>query len=82
MCMYTRHEIFTKTMKIQLAFDNCFDINVRELDVNLKKKWSLHWNLQNSLKMNKDMNKTNKNLIKMWGICCLDNHKLKAFLKR
>ena len=38
--MYTRHEIFTKTMKIQLAFDNCFDINVRELDVtgNLKKK--------------------------------------------
>ena len=37
MCMYTRHEIFTKTMKIQLAFDNCFDINVRELDVNLKK---------------------------------------------
>ena len=32
--------------------------------------------------MNKDMNKTNKNLIKMWGICCLDNHKLKAFLKR
>ena len=82
MCMYTRHEIFTKTMKIQLAFDNCFDINVRELDVNLKKKWSMHWNLQNSLKMNKDMNTTNKNLIKMWGICCLDNHKLKAFLKR
>ena len=38
MCMYTRHEIFAKTMKIQLAFDNCFDINVRELDVNLKKK--------------------------------------------
>ena len=38
MCMYTRHEIFTKTMKIQRAFDNCFDINVRELDVNLKKK--------------------------------------------
>ena len=82
MCMYTRHEIFAKTMKIQLAFDNCFDINVTEFDVNLKKKWSTHWNLQNSLKMNKDMNKTNKNLIKMWEICCLDNHKLKAFLKR
>ena len=42
MCMYTRHEIFTKTMKIQLAFDNCFDINVRELDVNLKKKKMIH----------------------------------------
>ena len=32
--------------------------------------------------MNKDMNKTNKNQIKMWGRCCLDDHKLKAFLKR
>ena len=34
MCMCTRHEIFAKTMKIQLAFDNCFDINVTEFDVN------------------------------------------------
>ena len=29
--------------------------------------------------MNKDMKKTNKNQIKMWGICCLDDHKKKPY---
>ena len=35
--MYTRDEIFAKTMKNSTSFDNCFYINVRELDVNFKK---------------------------------------------
>ena len=52
MCMYTRHEIFLpKQWRIQLVFDNCFDINVRKIEA------CIIWNLQYFLKMNKDMNK-------------------------
>ena len=83
MCIYTRHEIFLpKQWKIQLAFDNCFDVNVGELDVNKKRlRHALKFRIF-FLKWIKMWIKSNKNQIKMWGICCLDDHKLKAFLKR
>ena len=51
MCMYTRHEIFLpKQWRIQFAFDNCFDINVRKIEACIE-----IYNI--FLKMNKDMNK-------------------------
>ena len=58
MCMYTRHKIFLpEQWRIQLSFDTCFDINVRELDVNKKRlthalKFTIFF-----LKMDIDMNK-------------------------
>ena len=58
MCMYTRHKIFLpKQWRFQLSFDTCFDINVRELDVN-KKKIDACIEIYNIfLKMDIDMNK-------------------------